>query len=205
MGTLIQGLRRGMFSNEAGIGSAAIAHSAVKTRVPVTEGFVASLEPFIDTVIVCTMTALVIVVTGTYKLDSGDGIALTSASFATVIDWFPIVLAAAVILFAFSTMITWSYYGLKSWTYLFGNNRAADISFKVLFCAFVILGAPIQLNSVVAFSDAMLFAMSIPNLIGLYLLAPGVKRDMQAFLAYARARKKQPLTEEAMEAEAMEV
>ncbi len=205
VGTMIQGLRRGMFSNEAGIGSASIAHSAVRTNVPVTEGFVASLEPFIDTVIVCTMTALVIVVTGTYKMDSGDGIALTSASFATVISWFPIVLAAAVILFAFSTMITWSYYGLKSWTYLFGNNRAADISFKVLFCAFVILGAPIQLNSVVAFSDAMLFAMSIPNLIGLYILAPTVKREMQAFLAYARSDKKQPLTEEAVAAEAMEV
>ncbi len=200
VGVMIQGLRRGLFSNEAGIGSASIAHSAVKTNVPVTEGFVASLEPFIDTVIVCTMTALVIVVTGAYKMDIGDGIALTSASFATVISWFPMVLAGAVILFAFSTMITWSYYGLKSWTYLFGNNRAADVSFKVLFCIFIVLGAPMKLNSVVAFSDAMLFAMSIPNMVGLYILAPTVKREMQAFLAYARSSKKQPLTEEAVEA-----
>ncbi|MCC9165972.1 alanine/glycine:cation symporter family protein [Pontibacter harenae] len=200
VGVMIQGLRRGMFSNEAGIGSASIAHSAVKTNVPVTEGFVASLEPFIDTVIVCTMTALVIVVTGAYTLDSGDGIALTSASFATVISWFPMVLAGAVILFAFSTMITWSYYGLKSWTYLFGNNKIADISFKIIFCAFVVLGAPMQLNSVVAFSDAMLFAMSIPNMIGLYMLAPVVKSDMQAFLQYARSSNKQPLTEEAVQA-----
>lgn len=200
VGVMIQGLRRGVFSNEAGIGSASIAHSAVKTNVPVTEGFVASLEPFIDTVIVCTMTALVIVVTGSYKLDTGDGIALTSTAFATVIDWFPLILAAAVILFAFSTMITWSYYGLKSWTYLFGHNKASDISFKVLFCAFVVLGAPIQLGSVVAFSDAMLFAMSIPNMVGLYLLAPVVKREMQAFLAYAQSTRKQPLTKKAVEA-----
>jgi AGCS family alanine or glycine:cation symporter len=200
VGVMIQGLRRGLFSNEAGIGSASIAHSAVKTNVPVTEGFVASLEPFIDTVIVCTMTALVIVVTGAYNMDIGDGIALTSASFATVISWFPLVLAGAVILFAFSTMITWSYYGLKSWTYLFGNTRAADVSFKLIFCIFIVLGAPMQLNSVVAFSDAMLFAMSIPNMIGLYILAPTVKREMQAFLTYARSSKKQPLSEDAVEA-----
>lgn len=199
VGSMIQGLRRGVFSNEAGIGSASIAHSAVKTRVPVTEGFVASLEPFVDTVVVCTMTALVIIVTGAYTIESGDGIALTSASFATVISWFPMVLAAAVILFAFSTMITWSYYGLKSWTYLFGNNRTADVSFKVIFCAFVVLGASMQLGNVIAFSDAMLFAMAIPNLIGLYLLAPGVKRDMNDFLSYARSENKQPLSEEAIE------
>ncbi|AKD03242.1 alanine/glycine:cation symporter family protein [Pontibacter korlensis] len=203
VGVMIQGLRRGMFSNEAGIGSASIAHSAVKTNVPVTEGFVASLEPFIDTVVVCTMTALVIVVTGAYQLDTaGDGIALTSASFATVISWFPIILAAAVILFAFSTMITWSYYGLKSWTYLFGHTKAADISFKVIFCAFIVLGAPMQLGSVVAFSDAMLFAMSIPNMVGLYLMAPMVKREMQDFLAYARSSRNGPLSKEAVKAEA---
>ena len=200
VGVMIQGLRRGLFSNEAGIGSASIAHSAVKTNVPVTEGFVASLEPFIDTVIVCTMTALVIVVTETYNLDIGDGIALTSASFATVISWFPLVLAGAVILFAFSTMITWSYYGLKAWTYLFGNNRAADVSFKVLFCIFIVLGAPMKLDSVVAFSDAMLFAMSIPNMVGLYILVPTVKREMQSFLNYARSAHRLPLTEDAVEA-----
>ncbi|PRY16307.1 AGCS family alanine or glycine:cation symporter [Pontibacter ummariensis] len=200
VGTMIQGLRRGLFSNEAGIGSASIAHSAVKTNVPVTEGFVASLEPFIDTVVVCTMTALVIVVTGAYNVESVDGIALTSASFATVISWFPVVLAVAVILFAFSTMITWSYYGLKSWTYLFGNTKAADISFKVIFCAFIVLGAPMKLNSVVAFSDAMLFAMSIPNMVGLYILSPVVKQEMQAFLTYARSSRKQPLSEDAVEA-----
>ncbi|MFD1184702.1 alanine/glycine:cation symporter family protein [Pontibacter rugosus] len=203
VGVMIQGLRRGMFSNEAGIGSASIAHSAVKTNVPVTEGFVASLEPFIDTVIVCTMTALVIIVSGAYELDTaGDGIALTSTAFATVISWFPVILAGAVILFAFSTMITWSYYGLKSWTYLFGHNKAADISFKVLFCAFIVLGAPIQLGSVVAFSDAMLFAMSIPNMVGLYIMAPTVKREMQDFLAYARSSSNRPLTKDAVKTEA---
>ncbi|OKL39139.1 alanine/glycine:cation symporter family protein [Pontibacter flavimaris] len=203
VGVMLQGLRRGMFSNEAGIGSASIAHSAVKTNVPVTEGFVGLLEPFIDTVVVCTITALVIVVTGAYQMDAaGDGIALTSTAFATVIDWFPVVLAAAVILFAFSTMITWSYYGLKSWTYLFGHNKAASVSFKLLFCAFVVLGAPMQLASVVAFSDAMLFAMSIPNMVGLYMMAPTVKREMQDFLAYARSSNNNPLTKEAVKAEA---
>jgi AGCS family alanine or glycine:cation symporter len=116
---LIQGLKRAAFSNEAGIGSAAIAHSAVRTNEPLTEGYVALLEPFIDTVVICTMTALVIVITGAYA-DAGGmtGVALTSAAFQSVFPWFGVVLAIAVLLFAFSTMISWSYYGLKCWTYL---------------------------------------------------------------------------------------
>ena len=182
VGTLIQGIRRAAFSNEAGIGSAAIAHSAVKTSVPVTEGFVASLEPFVDTIIVCTMTALVIVITGAYDTGSSDGIALTSNAFATVIEWFPYLLSLAVILFAFSTMISWSYYGLKSWTYLFGKGNFSVVSYKFLFCVFVVIGASMSLNSVIGFSDGMLFAMSFPNLIGLYILAPLVKKDINAFV-----------------------
>jgi AGCS family alanine or glycine:cation symporter len=182
VGVLIQGIRRAAFSNEAGIGSAAIAHSAVKTSEPVTEGFVASLEPFVDTVVVCTMTALVIIITNAYTMDAGDGIQLTSFAFATVISWFPYLLSIAVVLFAFSTMISWSYYGLKSWTYLFGVSKFSDYSFKTIFCIFIVIGSSLSLGNVVDFSDAMIFAMSFPNLIGLYILSPLVKKDMQSFI-----------------------
>ncbi|MDQ3393086.1 MAG: alanine:cation symporter family protein [Bacteroidota bacterium] len=189
VGVLIQGVRRAAFSNEAGIGSAAIAHSAVKTSEPVTEGFVASLEPFVDTVVVCTMTALVIVITDAYTMDTGDGIQLTSFAFATVVSWFPYLLSIAVVLFAFSTMISWSYYGLKSWTYLFGVSKFSDYSFKFIFCLFIVIGSSLNLGSVVDFSDAMIFAMSFPNLIGLYILAPLVKKDMISFISRVKKGK----------------
>ena len=189
VGVLIQGFKRAAFSNEAGIGSAAIAHSAVKTNEPVTEGFVSLLEPFIDTVIVCTMTAIVIVITGTVDgegvwqpLGQGGGIEITSIAFASVISWFPIILACAVILFAFSTMITWSYYGIKAWKYMFGHNKIADISYKILFCSFVVIGSAMSLGNVVDFSDAMIFAMCFPNIIGLYILSPGVRKDMKSYI-----------------------
>ncbi|MEL6143636.1 MAG: alanine/glycine:cation symporter family protein, partial [Bacteroidota bacterium] len=167
VGVLIQGFRRAAFSNEAGVGSASIAHSAVKTDEPVSEGVVALLEPFIDTVVICTMTALVIIVTnygGAGATDSfynrevvGD-IGLTSSAFESVISWFPTVLGIAVILFALSTMISWSYYGLKAWTYLFGESKTNEIIYKVLFCAFVIVGSAISASAVFNFGDAMIFA-----------------------------------------------
>ena len=182
VGVLIQGVRRAAFSNEAGIGSSAIAHSAVKTSEPVTEGFVATLEPFVDTIIVCTMTALVIVVTGVYDTTSNDGIEITSHAFATVIEWFPYILTLAVILFAFSTMISWSYYGLKAWTYLFGKGKFSVIIYKFTFCIFIVIGASMSLQNVIGFSDGMLFAMSLPNILGLYILAPLVKKDMNSFI-----------------------
>lgn len=183
VGTLVWGLRRATFSNEAGVGSAAIAHSAVKTSEPVTEGFVASLEPFIDTVVVCTMTALVIVISGAYHDESiADGIVLTSTAFATVIEWFPFLLSIAVILFAFSTLISWSYYGLKAWTYILGENKVSEISYKLIFCGFIVIGASANLSSVLNFSDGVLIAMSLPNIIGCYILVPVVKRDMQSFI-----------------------
>jgi alanine or glycine:cation symporter, AGCS family len=183
IGTLITGMRRATFSNEAGVGSAAIAHSAVKTSEPVTEGFVASLEPFVDTVIVCTMTALVIVISGAYQGENvNDGIALTSDAFATVIDWFPYMLSIAVILFAFSTMISWSYYGVKAWTYVFGKTNLSITLYKLIFCFFIVVGASVSLTGVINFSDGMLFAMSLPNILGCYILAPLVKKDMQSFL-----------------------
>jgi AGCS family alanine or glycine:cation symporter len=176
IGALIQGFKRAAFSNEAGIGSASIAHSAVVTKHPVTEGYVALLEPFIDTVVICTMTSLVITITGSWVPDSGvTGIALTSKAFEADIAGFGYVLAIAAVLFAFSTMISWSYYGLKAWTYMFGEGKAKELVFKAIFCVFVVIGASMSLGPVIDFSDAMIFAMAIANIIGLYMLMPKVK------------------------------
>ncbi|MHA6347469.1 alanine/glycine:cation symporter family protein [Roseivivax sp. CAU 1761] len=200
VGALIQGFRRAAFSNEAGIGSAAIAHSAVRTKEPVTEGFVALLEPFIDTVVICTMTALVIIISdqlvtdpetglfvivdGAIQTQSGaSGVALTSDAFASVFPWFPILLSIAVVLFAFSTMLSWSYYGLKAWTFLFGEGEKKELVFKLAFCVFVVIGAAASLDPVIAFSDAALFSMAIFNVIGLYFLMPVVKREVQSYTA----------------------
>ncbi|MCG7497122.1 alanine:cation symporter family protein [Vibrio sp. Of7-15] len=183
IGVLIQGFKRAAFSNEAGVGSAAIAHSAVKTKEPLSEGFVSLLEPFIDTVVICTMTALVIIITGQLQADSGlTGVALTSAAFESSISWFPLILAIAVVLFAFSTMISWSYYGLKAWTYLFGESKQSALSFKLLFCVFVVIGAAMNLGPVIDFSDAMIFAMALVNIVGLYIMAPEIKRDLGEYL-----------------------
>jgi len=179
VGVLIQGFRRAAFSNEAGLGSAAIAHSAVKTREPATEGHVAVLEPFVDTVVICTMTAVAIVITGTYADESSaPGVETTSAAFETVVSWFPIVLAIAVILFAYSTMLAWSYYGLKAATYLFGESMVVDRTWKLVFCLFVIIGASSTLDAVIGFSDSMIFLMALPNIVGLYLMAGVVKHEI---------------------------
>jgi len=193
VGVLFQGFRRAAFSNEAGVGSAAIAHSAVRTNRPVTEGFVALYEPFIDTVVVCTITALVIIITGNWDpgIDPAQGVALTSKAFASAISWFPWVLTLAVVLFAFSTMISWSYYGLKAWTYLFGESLITDIVYKLLFLVFVVVGASMQLGSVINFSDAMIFAMAFPNIIGIYFLLPVVRREMDEYWADYKAGRLQ--------------
>jgi AGCS family alanine or glycine:cation symporter len=200
VGALIQGFKRAAFSNEAGVGSAAIAHSAVRTKEPITEGLVSLLEPFIDTVVICTMTALVIVITGQLMVDPAtgnyiveggsiatvggvSGVGLTSAAFGSAISWFPYVLALAVVLFAFSTMISWSYYGLKAWTYLFGEGKNKEIVFKVIFCVFVIIGAAANLGPVIDFSDAAIFAMAVVNIIGLYFLMPVVKRELESYMS----------------------
>lgn len=201
VGAIIQGFRRAAFSNEAGIGSAPIAHSAVRTKEPVTEGFVALLEPFIDTVIICTMTALVIIITqqllidaqtGRYILDDAGriatasgatgGVPITSAAFGSAFGWAPYALSLAVFLFAFSTMITWSYYGMKSWTYMFGEGKSREMTFKVIFCIFIFIGAVSSLDAVIDFSDAALFAMAVVNIIALYCLMPLVKTELSSFL-----------------------
>ena len=183
LGALIIGFQRAAFSNEAGLGSAPIAHAAVKTDIPVTEGLVSLLEPFIDTIIICTITALVIVLTGVYY-ERGDlaGIALTSAAFAKTIPWFPYILALAAILFAFSTMIAWSYYGLKSWCFLFGNSLLSENIFKFIFCGFVIIGSSVSLGSVLDISDSMIFLMSVANLVGVYFLAGVVKKEINEYM-----------------------
>ncbi len=184
LGALIVGFQRAAFSNEAGIGSAAIAHSAVKTSHPSTEGHVALLEPFLDTIIVCTMTALIIVITGAYTDEvAGElgGVALTSAAFETVLPWFPNVLALAVVAFAFSTMLTWSYYGMKATGYLFRDSEVAETVFKVVFCVFVVIGASLSLDPVIGVSDSMLFLMAIPNIIGLYILARSLKKEIHGY------------------------
>lgn len=196
VGVLIQGIRRAAFSNEAGLGSAAIAHSAVKTKEPATEGHVAVLEPFIDTVVICTMTALAIVITGTYADDSIEaGVPTTSAAFETVFPWFPIVLAVAVVLFAYSTMLAWSYYGLKAVTYLFGESMLVDRLWKLVFCLFVVIGASSSLDAVIGFSDGMIFAMSLANILGLYLLAPVIKREIDGYRSRLAAGEIRPVRE----------
>jgi AGCS family alanine or glycine:cation symporter len=200
LGVLIVGFQRAAFSNEAGAGSAAIAHSAVKTKYPASEGIVALLEPFIDTVVICTMTALVIIF---FNMDTGafdygnsansavlmnetqqyiGGVDLTSMAFDSVIPGFSYILTVAIILFAFSTMISWSYYGLQSWKYLFGRGKKADLVYKLLFLTFVVIGASATLDAVIKFSDAMILALVFPNMIGLLFLFPRVKEEVNKYL-----------------------
>ena len=186
LGALIIGFQRAVFSNEAGIGSASIAHSAVRTNEPVTEGIVSLLEPFIDTIVICTITALVIgtsAVADPNFANGAEGIAMTSAAFERQISWFPIPLAFAGVLFAFSTMISWSYYGLKGWTYLFGEGMTGQTIYKLIFCAFVALGCVVQLGPLLDISDAFVFLICVPNILGLYFLAPIVKKELDSYLA----------------------
>jgi len=196
-GVLIQGFRRAAFSNEAGAGSAAIAHSAVRTKYPASEGIVSLLEPFIDTVIICTMTALVIVIynmNGVFTYGAQpqgfSGVDLTSAAYNDAIPNFSYVLTVAIVLFAFSTMISWSYYGLQAWKYLFGRSKAADLTYKLLFLAFVIIGASATMNAVISFSDAMILGMVFPNMLGLFFLFPKVKQELNRYLNAIKGSKK---------------
>lgn len=220
IGVLLVGFQRAAFSNEAGAGSASIAHSAVKTKYSASEGLVALLEPFIDTVVICTMTALVIIVFNTNGGEFGygglpnaieqadgsfnatvngvlfedvkgkvlidgqlrEGAGITAAAFAKYIPFSQIFLTIAVVLFAVSTMISWSYYGLQSWKYLFGRGKGADLAYKLLFCTFVVIGAAASMSSIWAFSDAMIFAMVFPNMIGLFFLMPVVKRELKRYM-----------------------
>ena len=201
IGVLLVGFKRAAFSNEAGAGSASIAHSAVRTNYSASEGLVALLEPFIDTVVICTMTALVIIIfnsggafqyggdgSGAVFIDgvSYEGAGITSMAFAEYIPYSNVFLTIAVVLFAVSTMISWSYYGLQSWKFLFGRGKAADLTYKILFLTFVIIGAAASMGSIWAFSDAMIFAMVFPNMVGLFLLFPVVKKQLKRYLSAIR-------------------
>ncbi len=185
LGALIVGFQRAVFSNEAGIGSATIAHAAVKTPEPMTEGFVSLLEPFIDTVIICTATALVVITTSYYEPEFASGmggIEMTSHAFERNLSWSPPVLALAATLFALSTMVSWSYYGLKGWEYLFGSAKRTTNIFNTMFLFFVVLGCTIKLEAVLDFSDALVFLICVPNIFGLYILTPVVRRELDAYL-----------------------
>ncbi|MCH0540494.1 alanine:cation symporter family protein [Streptomyces sp. MUM 203J] len=194
IGALIVGFKRAAFSNEAGLGSAPIAHSAVKTKHPASEGLVALLEPFIDTVVICTMTALTIVIASPdswLKAREGEsigGVTITSDAFTTVIPGFNWILTLAVLLFAFSTLITWGYYCLKAWTHMFGRSKASEITFKVLYSLIAILGSLMSLDALISLADSVLFMLAVVNIIGLYLLAPIVKKELNSFLAFVRRR-----------------
>ncbi len=187
IGVLVTGFRRAAFSNEAGIGSASIAHSAAATNEPIREGLVSLLEPFIDTIVICTMTGLVVVVTGEYLHEfagedsTARGVLMTSAAFESVLPWFPYVLAVAVFLFAFSTMISWSYYGERCWVFLFGDG--ASLVYRLLFLGFVVLGSVLKVGSVLDFSDFMILGMAFPNILGLFLLTPLVREKLDDYMS----------------------
>ncbi len=185
VGVMIQGFRRAAFSNEAGIGSASIAHAAVKTKYAASEGLVALLEPFIDTVVICTMTALVLIITGQInvgaEISDEQGVLLTANALESGISWFPYLLSFAVILFAFSSMISWSYYGYQAWSYLFGRKKYVAYIYKTIFCICVIIGSAASLTAVTDFSDAMIFSMLVPNIIGLFMLTPKVATELKKY------------------------
>ena len=196
LGVLVTGFRRAAFSNEAGAGSASIAHSAVKTNYPASEGLVALLEPFIDTVVICTLTALVIIIFngdstvfnyggqgGIVMIDGvpAEGASITAAAFSKYISFSGPFLTIAVVLFAVSTMISWSYYGLQSWIYVFGKSKAADLTYKIIFLLFIVIGAAGDMSSVWGFSDAMILGLVFPNMVGLFFLFPKVKDELAKY------------------------
>ena len=187
LGVFVVGMRRATYSTEAGLGSSSMAHAAAKTSQPVSEGMVALIEPFIDTIVVSTMTALIIVVTGAYRIDGLNDIQMTSAAFGSVVSWFPYVLALCVLLFAFSTIISWGYYMSRSWSYLFGYSKASLRTYQVLFCLGLIPGAAFSVQQAFDIIDSFFIMLALPNLVGLYLMAPIIKRDMQDYLRQVRS------------------
>lgn len=188
IGVIVQGFQRAVFSSEAGLGSAPVAHAPARVKYPVRQGMVALYEPFIDTIIVCTMTALVIIITGVWDPSNGyaaliearEGAALTAAAYGTVISWFPTILALSIFLFAFSTMISWSYYGERAWVYLFGTKTS--IVYKLIFLGFIIMASIVDTGIMVDFSFMLILSMALPNILGLYILSNDVKQDLKVYL-----------------------
>lgn len=206
IGTIIIGLRRSVQSNEAGVGSAPIAYAAVQTKEPVSQGFVSLLEPFIDTIVLCSLTAFVIIITGFHQAHNGlGGAELTSKAFESVIPFFPYVLAVAIILFALSTLISWSYYGQKAWTYLFGEGVKRTRLYQFIFCSFIVIGSSMNMQSVVDFTDAMMFAMAVPNIIGIYMLTPQVLNDLKIYCQKYKVGIFKPAVELAEEVPAIDI
>lgn len=197
IGVLIMGIRRAAFSNEAGLGTASIAHAAAKTKEPVAEGLVALIEPFVDTVVICTMTALVIILTGTHHMANvGDGIAMTSMAFDSFLDGFRYVLTIAVPLFAFSTTITYYYYGERALDYLTGGNaKHSALIYKACYLLAVLVGSTMQLTSVMDFADAMLLALGFPNLVGVFIMRKEVKALMESYFTRLKNGEIKPYVE----------
>ena len=190
VGAILVGVQRASFSNEAGLGSSAIVHATAQTNIPAKQGIAGMMGSFVDTVVICMFTALIIVISGVYKDSTGiDGVELTSAAMGASVSWFPYVLAMCVFLFAYSTLITWYYYGEKSLAFLVGEKPIVALLFKLIFCAFVVIGAAADLKNVIRFSDAMILSLAIPNIIGLYILAPEVKRDLKEYLQTLKESK----------------
>lgn len=195
VGVLFMGFRRAAFSNEAGIGSAAIAHSAAATKEPIREGIVASIGPFIDTIIICSMTGIIVVVTGAYTGEYGNGIAMTSAAYSKTLPWFPSILTLSVFFFAFSTMISWSYYGERCWAYLFGVDKA--MSYRIMYLFFVFFGSVFSLKQVLEFSDLMVLGMAFPNLIGVVMLSGKIKEKLDDYWSRYTSGQMRPYAETA--------
>jgi AGCS family alanine or glycine:cation symporter len=195
IGVIVQGFQRAVFSSEAGLGSAPVAHAPARVKYPVRQGIVALYEPFIDTIIVCTMTALVIIITGVWDPANGyaemiaaqEGAALTAAAYGTAISWFPSVLSLSIFLFAFSTMISWSYYGERAWVYLFGTN--SSVIYKLVFLSFIVMASVVDTGIMVDFSFMLMLAMALPNILGLYILSGDVKEELQVYLRKLKAGK----------------
>lgn len=183
VGALIQGFRRAAFANEAGLGSAPMAHATVRTKEPMSQGFAALMEPFLDCVIICLLTALVVVVSGVHETSASEGIALTSDAFATVVPWFPIVLAVVAILFALSTVLSWGYYGEQAWTWLFSERKASRLAYRAFLCGVLSISATLEIGQVVNIVDSLNFSMAIPNLIAVYLLLPELRADLKDYWA----------------------
>jgi alanine or glycine:cation symporter, AGCS family len=194
VGALIAGFRRAAFANEAGLGSAPMAHATVRTREPMSQGFAALMEPFLDTVIICLATALVVVVSGVYQTSSAEGIALTSDAFATVVPWFPIVLAVVAILFALSTVLSWGYYGEQAWTWLFSERYASRVAYRLFLCAVLSISATLNLAQVTNIVDSLNFSMAIPNLIAVYLLLPELRADLTDYWRRVVLREEKNVT-----------
>jgi AGCS family alanine or glycine:cation symporter len=181
IGALIQGFRRASFANEAGLGSAPMAHATVRTREPMSQGFAALMEPFLDTIVICLLTALVVVVSGVYLSSPSKGIALTSDAFATVVPWFPVVLSVVAILFALSTVLSWGYYGEQAWTWLFGDAQPSRVTYRLFLCAVLFVAPTLSIDQVVNIVDSLNFCMAIPNLIAVYLLIPELRADLAVY------------------------